>query len=150
MDERPLDCLCANPTPAETEAALPLHITRPAGIENLCAILPPAQAAYLRASLFTGRATQTVLLPAESGLGGAVFGLGDATGPHVFGALPAALPAGTLWRLSGPIEDASQVVLGFALGASRPGRAHAWCCPAASGYKPPCPPPAPPGWRATW
>ena len=63
-----LDCLASAADPAP----LPLHGTSPAGLAALCAQLPPAAAAYLAGSGFTGKAQQLALLPGAAGLAGAV------------------------------------------------------------------------------
>lgn len=65
--------------------ALPLHAVAPAGLAVLLEALPPAQAAYLRASGFAARAQELRLLPGGDGIAGAVLGLGadaeDAASP---------------------------------------------------------------------
>ena len=109
------DCLHAGPG----ADALPIHAVRSTALPDLLAGLPAAQSAYLRACAFDARPGQIVLLPAESGLAGVVLGLGELEGPHTFGALPAALPPGSLWRLATGIPDPAEAVLGFVLGAYR-------------------------------
>ncbi len=109
------DCLLAEPA----GAALPIYAVRSTGLPDLLEQLAHRQANYLRASGFDARFGQVVLLPGEAGLSGAVLGLGESQGPHVFGALPGALPAGSLWRLGPGILDPADAVLGFALGAYR-------------------------------
>ena len=109
------DCLHAGPD----KGALPIHAVRPTGLPDLLARLPLAQSTYLRACAFDARPGQIVLLPGMAGLSGAVLGLGELQGPHSFGALPAGLPPGSLWRLATGIQDPAEAVLGFALGAYR-------------------------------
>ncbi|MBW8270200.1 leucyl aminopeptidase family protein [Caldovatus aquaticus] len=117
-----LDCLPAAEVGMET-SALPLHTARPATLEALCATLGPAQAAWLDATGFAARSGQLALLPGEAGrpLAGAVLGLGtdDPASPWPFGALPFALPEGSLWRLAAGDHDAASAVLGWGLGAYR-------------------------------
>ena len=112
-----LDCLTH-----EEDAALPLHAVDPAGLDSLLARLPAAQAGFLRASGFKARAQELRLLPGESGLAGAVLGLGadpeEAASPWAYGGMPMALPEGTDWRLEGA-PDAAAAVLGWCLGAYR-------------------------------
>lgn len=119
----------------DAAGALPLHAVAPAGLEAWLAGLSPGQAAFLRASGFAARAQEIRLIPGETGLAGAVLGLGadaeEAASPWAFGAAPFALPAGTAWRLEGA-PDPAAAVLGWALGAyryralkSEPGRAPA-------------------------
>ncbi len=112
------DCLLDSPVPGMA-AALPIHAVRSTGLPDLLASLPEDQAGYLRACGFDARPGQVVLLPAGAGLGGAVLGLGETQGPHVYGALPASLPSGSLWELGPGIHDSGEAVLGFALGAYR-------------------------------
>jgi leucyl aminopeptidase len=112
---RDLDCLTAT----TTAEALPVDVVRPEGLEGFLGALPAGQSAFVRASGFAGKAGQLCLLPAESGLAGAVFGLGEETGPHIFGALPGLLPAAALWRMGAGIDDPAAFVLGYCLGAYR-------------------------------
>jgi leucyl aminopeptidase len=94
-----------------------LHAVRPAGLARFVAALPPAQAAFLRAADFAGRAGELVLLPDADGIAGAAFGLGDDRSPYPFGDLPLRLPGDTPWRLSPGDYDAESAVLGWCLGA---------------------------------
>ncbi|MGK7870013.1 leucyl aminopeptidase family protein [Falsiroseomonas sp. E2-1-a20] len=114
------------------ESALPLHAVAPASLPALLDRLPPIAANFLRASGFTGRAQEWQLLPGESGLAGAVLGLGEdqsaAGSPWAFGALPFALPEDSTWRIEGA-PDPVAATLGWCLGAyrftglkSKPGR----------------------------
>jgi len=130
---RGLDCLA----PSDT-AALPVHAVRPASLPGFLEGLPARTADFLRASFFTAKAGTVALLPGAAGLGGAVLGLGDEAGPHAFGALPFALPEGTVWRFAGKLDHPEDAALGFCLGAYRfdqlksvPGRAPARLVPPA-------------------
>ncbi len=115
VQERTPECLVYSAT-----HALPIHAVRPAALPELLDRLPPSQAGFVRACGFAAKAGQTVLLAGgDAGLGGAVLGLGEGHGPHVFGSLPAALPSGTVWRLSSGFDDPAAAVLGYALGAYR-------------------------------
>ena len=109
------DCLQAGPA----EGALPIHAVRPTRLPDVLAHLPGAQAAYAHACGFDARTGQVLLLPGGTGLGGALLGLGETQGPHVFGALPGALPPGSLWQLAPGVHDPAEAVLGFALGSYR-------------------------------
>ena len=102
MTERPLDCFIE-----VSPAALPIHTARPGD----------PHPAYATASGFTGAAGEIVLLPGETGLAGALLGLGARTDPHIFGVLPARLPEGA-WHLA-PGVDRDAAVLGWAMGAYR-------------------------------
>jgi leucyl aminopeptidase len=128
---RSLDCLA----PAES-AALPVHALRPESLPAFLEGLPARTADFLRASGFAAAAGAVALLPGSAGLAGAVLGLGGDTGPHAFGALPFALPEGTVWRFDGPLDSLEDAALGFCLGAYRfnqlkstPGRAPARLAP---------------------
>ncbi len=105
----------------EGTAALPLHAVRPDAMEAFLAERQPAQANFLRAQHFTAAANSLVLLPGDSGIAGAVLGLGQETSPFAFGGLATALPAGSVWRLEPPGFDLDSAALGFLLGAYRYG-----------------------------
>jgi len=96
---------------------LPLYAVRPAGLDGFLGGLTPQQAAFLRGQKFTAAARSLVLLPGESGLAGAVLGLGGDTSPFAFGDLSGALPAGTAWRLEAGDFAPDDAGLGFLLGA---------------------------------
>jgi leucyl aminopeptidase len=114
MIDQTLDCL------TEADAgALPLHTVRPAAMEAFLASLPEAQATWLRATGFAAKPGELRLLPGPDGLSGAVIGLGEDQSPHLFGALPAELPEGSVWRLASGDHDVASAVLGFALGSYR-------------------------------
>lgn len=89
--------------------ALPLHVVTPEGWEHL------PGAGFAKASGFTGKPGEIALLPGESGLGGALFGLPKSA--EGYGALPYGLPEGSAWALQG--GDAFQATLGWCLGAYR-------------------------------
>lgn len=115
---------------ARAMGALPLHAVRPEGVTDFLGVLPPAAAAFLRATGFAGKAGEIALLPGAEGLAGAVVGLGPDGGPWSFGGLPRGLPAGTAWRLAPGPQDPAQATLGWALGAYRPRRHKAGAAPA--------------------
>ena len=102
--------------------ALPLHMVRPDGLDSFLGGLPPATAAYLRATAFTAKSGEHALLPGPDGLAGAVVGLGTEASPWSCGGLAHALPAGSAWRLVAGTDDAGLATLGWALGAYRPRR----------------------------
>jgi len=112
---RNLDCVCDTPEGLVHS----VYTVRPDRLQSWQDALPAPQAAYLRATGFTAKAGQISLLPDKEGLAGAVLGLGSETGPHVFGALPGALPPGTVWRMAAEVEDPAAFVLGFCMGAYR-------------------------------
>jgi leucyl aminopeptidase len=103
--------------PATDEVARPVFAVRPAGLDVFLAGLPPAQAAFLRAQRFSAAAGALVLLPGETGIAGAVLGLGAEPGLFAFGGLPGSLPAEGVWRLVPGDYDAADAGLGFLLGA---------------------------------
>jgi leucyl aminopeptidase len=100
-----------------TETPHPLHAVRPSGLPEFFAGLPKAQAEFLRAQGFAASPGALVLLPAESGIAGAVLGLGQDFSPFAFGGLPATLPAGSLWDIQPGDFNAEDAALGFLLGA---------------------------------
>lgn len=114
MLDQTIDCVVTDAT-----GARPLHPIRPAGLAELLEALPPPQAAYLRDIGFKAAAGELVLLPDETGLAAAVFGLGEDASPFPFGALPTRLPEATTWALQPGAYDADAAVLGFCLGAYR-------------------------------
>ena len=109
MFDRDLDCLAEPGSPG-----LPVHALRPAGLDAFLASSP--HAAFLRAGGFTAAAGELRLLPGGDGIEGAVFGLGTNRDPHLFGALPAALPQG-VWHLRPGDFAPADATLGFCLGA---------------------------------
>lgn len=107
-------------------ASLPLHLAAAAGLEALLGRLPPAAAAFLRATGFAARPGEVALLPGGTddgdGLAGAVLGLGEGGGEvtlWTFGGLPGTLPPGSAWHLAEAGELAATAVLGWCLGAYR-------------------------------
>jgi leucyl aminopeptidase len=99
----------------ETAQPLPLHAVRPGGLSAFLESLNPAQAAFLRAQGFAGKTL--ALLPGESGLAGAVLGLGEDSSPFAFGGLASALPPGTVWAIQPGDFNPDDAALGFLLGA---------------------------------
>ena len=117
MFDRDLDCLVdlaqgsgAGPPPQTR----PVYALRPSGLEAFLAGC--AQAGFLREGGFTAAAGELRLLPGGAGVSGAVFGLGDSTDPHLFGALPVGLPQG-VWTIEPGDFDPADATLGFCLGA---------------------------------
>ncbi len=109
MFDRDLDCLAEPGAPG-----LPVHPLRPAALDGFLATSPHAP--FLRAGGFTAAAGELRLLPGGGGIEGAVFGLGENRDPHLFGALPAALPGG-VWRIEPGDFAPADATLGFCLGA---------------------------------
>jgi leucyl aminopeptidase len=114
MSDQALDCIAAS-----AEATRPLRAVRPDGLDEMLAALPADQAGYLRACGFAAAAQELVLLPGDSGVAGAVLGLGADRSPHAFGGLALRLPEGSVWRIEPGDFDAAQATLGFCLGAYR-------------------------------
>ncbi len=104
---------------AEPGAALPIHAIRPAALSAFLESLPAAAANFLTAQQFTAAAQSLVLLPAASGIAGAVLGLGHDTSPFAFGGLAGALPSGRPWRIVPGDFSEDDAALGFLLGAYR-------------------------------
>ncbi|MBB5695129.1 leucyl aminopeptidase family protein [Muricoccus pecuniae] len=101
------------------EGARTVHPVTREGLPLLMERLGPATSAFLEGSGFRAEAGRVALLPGESGLAGAVLGLGpSATSPWSYGALPFALPENTSWQM-GEGGDAAAATLGWMLGAYR-------------------------------
>ena len=105
---------------AALTASRPVHAVSPAGLQAWLDRLPFAQAEFLRASGFSGRAHQTALLPGAEGVTAAVLGLGEQTldDPWAYGGLPLSLPDGSAWHIGTGI-DPQAATLGWLLGAYR-------------------------------
>ncbi len=112
---RDLDCLIDRPGPDSR----PVHVVRPAGLDAWLAGPGTAYTDFVRGAGFAAKPGQLCLLPGGSSLAGALFGLGDETGPHIFGALPGVLPPLSSWWIGDGVEDRAAFVLGFCLGAYR-------------------------------
>lgn len=108
--------ICLAPPGADSR---PVHAVRPAGLAAALDALDPRQAAFARAAGFAAGRGEVLLLPGDSGVDRALLGLGASAGPHPFGALPAALPAGTDWHIEPGDFTTEDTVLGFCLGAYR-------------------------------
>ncbi|MCU0986518.1 MAG: leucyl aminopeptidase family protein [Acetobacteraceae bacterium] len=110
--------------------ALPLYAVDTDGLQALRATLPDGAARFLEAAGFAAKQGETLLLPGEGGVAGAVVGLGKGGSVRAaFAAAALALPEASTWRLDQGAE-AEAATLGWALGAYRygrfkPGRAHA-------------------------
>lgn len=114
MLDRRLDCI------AETEeGARPIHVIRPNGLAAFLETLTPAQANFLRDSEFAAKSGELRLLPGETGVAGAAFGIGDDTSPFAFGGLPTQLPSVHTWQLQPGDYDLSAATLWYFLGAYR-------------------------------
>jgi leucyl aminopeptidase len=100
-------------------APLPLYAVRPAGLDLCLSGLGHGAAAQVRAQAFAAAAGAVVLLSGESGLEGAVLGLGSGPALPGFGAAAFALPAGSLWRIEAGDFSAEDAALGWLLGAYR-------------------------------
>src|SRR6478752_4565695 len=116
MLEQTLDCLVDT-----ADEARPLHAVRPAELAAFFDSLSPAQSRFLRQLDFTASAQELLFLPGETGVAGAVLGLGDDASPFAFGNLAFRLPEGAPWRLQPGSYDAGFAALGFCLGAYRYG-----------------------------
>ena len=112
--DRPLDCF------AEPGArTLPVYPVRPDGLDALLSGAVSDHAPFLRASGFKARSGQVMLLPASSGLSGAVLGLGPERSHFAFGELPVRLPSESAWHLEPGDYTAADATLGVGLGAYR-------------------------------
>ena len=107
---------------APTTGSRPIHSVRPADLPELLERLRPAQTRYLRELGFTASSGELAFLQDESGLTGAVFGLGqDRSRLSSLATCLSACPAVTQsrWHLVAGDYDPSGAVLAYALGAYR-------------------------------
>lgn len=114
-----MEHVMAETKPVEGVTSLPLHAVHAADVPAFLAALPGAAAAFLKASGFSAKPGEIMLLPHENGLAGAAIGLGKEASPWHFGGAAWALPAGSHWHLAGGLPDPAQAVLGWHLGAYR-------------------------------
>jgi leucyl aminopeptidase len=116
MLEQALNCLVA------TAATMrPLHAVRPNGLAVFLETLSEPQSRFLRQLEFKAASQELLFLPGESGVVGAVLGLGDDRSPAAFGNLAFRLPNGDPWQLQPGDYDPPAATLGFCLGAYRYG-----------------------------
>src|SRR5213079_555145 len=88
--------------------ATPLHAVKARNLSGFLASRSKRDAAFLKASDFTGREGEIRLLPRADGtIGSVVLGLGDAGDPLIFAILSESLPAGT-YAFAHPLDDANQ------------------------------------------
>jgi leucyl aminopeptidase len=114
MLEQALDCLVAT-----TETTRPLHAVRPNGLAAFLETLSEPQSRFLRQLEFKATSQELLFLPGETGVVGAVLGLGDDRSPAAFGKLAFRLPNGDPWQLQPGDYDPATATLGFCLGAYR-------------------------------
>jgi leucyl aminopeptidase len=100
--------------------ALPLYVLERAQLDSWRATQTAATGAWLDAQNFVAAPGTLMLLPGETGIAGAVIGIGDPLDPYSYGHAPFGLPAGD-WRLAGDLRaDARAAVqLGWGLGSYR-------------------------------
>ncbi len=102
---------------ATTPDSLGITALTPAEAEAHVDSLPAGQAAFARAAKFSGKPGQTVLLPADTGVGGVLVGVGDESDPMVFRVLALSLPEGVYHLAQLPAGmNADLVGLAWALG----------------------------------
>ncbi len=119
MLEQTIDCMVR-----PTMASRPLYTARPGTLTAQLAQFPPAQAAYLRDLGFTAGLGELAFLQDDTGLTGAILGLGADRSPFAFGDLAFRLPAATAgdtrpWHLVSGDYSPADAALGYALGAYR-------------------------------
>ncbi|MCE2576460.1 M17 family metallopeptidase [Komagataeibacter sp. FNDCR2] len=121
MLENP-DCLVLAEDVAGQDVGV-VHAIRPAALDGLGGLVGAAAARFAGQAGFVARYGQVQLLPgADGNVTTALLGVGeekDGADPFVFGALPDSLPPG-LWRVGAPADiAATDIALGFCLGAYR-------------------------------
>ena len=104
----------------DANGARPLHILERAQLESWRETQPAAVRAWLDAQNFGAAPGSLVLLPGESGVEGAVIGIGDPLDPHSYAHAPYALPLGR-WQLAAelPTQARHALQLGWGLGSYR-------------------------------
>ena len=103
-----------------SDSALPLHVLERAHLAQWRQAQPPAVAAWLDGPGFNAAPGSLVLLPGDSGVAGAVLGVGEALDPYSYAHAPLGLPAGD-WTLASPLAPQARAALqlGWGLGAYR-------------------------------
>lgn len=109
-----LPCLLETTAPETTR---PIWPVRPDGLAARLDALPAPARAYAEQAGFTAEAQSLLLLPGESGVAGALLGLGTDPTPFAFGGLATRLPASTAWHLEPGDYDMQVATLGYCLGA---------------------------------
>jgi leucyl aminopeptidase len=96
--------------------ATPVHAVKARELSRFLASRSKRNAAFLKASDFSGREGEIRLLPKADGtIGSVVLGLGDASDPLIYAVLSENLPAGT-YAFAHTLDDANQAALGWVLG----------------------------------
>lgn len=113
---------------ASDEAARPVHLVAPGGLDRFLAARPWAEREWLAGVAFAARRGEIALLPGPGGVAGCVLGLGEGGDRLVAGGLADRLPGGA-WAIDPESLErerrrpgglsADDAVLGFALGAYR-------------------------------
>ncbi|HSX65185.1 MAG TPA: leucyl aminopeptidase family protein [Pseudoxanthomonas sp.] len=100
--------------------SLPLHVLERSQLGDWRASQPAAIGAWLDAQHFTAAPGSLLLLPGESGVGGAVIGIGDPLDPYSYAHAPFGLPQGN-WQLASDLSVEAQAALqlGWGLGSYR-------------------------------
>ena len=99
---------------------LPFHCVRGEDFDSWRKLQLPATGQWLDAQKFTASSGTLMLLPGDSGIDGAVIGIGNRLDPFTYAHAPYALPPGD-WQLAGALDDAARraLVLGWGLGSYR-------------------------------
>ncbi|MEJ1097343.1 MULTISPECIES: leucyl aminopeptidase family protein [unclassified Pseudoxanthomonas] len=100
--------------------ALPLYVLERAQLDAWRATQPAATGAWLDAQSFTAAAGTLMLLPGDTGIAGAVIGIGDPLDPYSYAHAPLGLPVGD-WQLAGDLaaDARAALQLGWGLGSYR-------------------------------
>jgi leucyl aminopeptidase len=100
--------------------ALPLYVLERAQLDAWRATQPAAIGAWLDAQNFVAAAGTLMLLPGDTGIAGAVIGIGDPLDPYSYAHAPFGLPVGD-WQLAGELgaDARAALQLGWGLGSYR-------------------------------
>jgi len=119
MLEQTIGCLVGS-----TRDSRPVYAVRPETLAAQLKLLPPAQVRFLADVGFSAGVGEMALLQDDTGLTGAIIGLGDDRSPFAFGDLAFRLPTAPAgndrpWHLVAGDYDPAGAALGYALGAYR-------------------------------
>ena len=100
--------------------ALPLYVLERAQLDAWRSTQPPAIGAWLDAQSFAAAPGTLMLLPGDTGIAGAVIGIGDPLDPYSYGHAPFGLPVGD-WQPTGDLgaDARAALQLGWGLGSYR-------------------------------
>jgi leucyl aminopeptidase len=105
----------------DSSNALPLYVLDRDGFSAWNAQQSAAVQAWLKSQQFSAAPGTVALLPGDTGLAGAVLGVGDRADAYSYAHAPFALPADSCWKVAGDLDVLSGInlQLGWGLGSYR-------------------------------